>query len=181
MCGRMSVQAEVWPIAADSAGLWLLSGSDAWRSGPIPQDGDVHFEVENLLTDNALLDSALIIHSTSWRPDGPFVTLTYVAVVANEAAPVLDRWPAAKPISLQLADMVGPPGTNAATDPPIPRYVDVLLHAIRHLCFLRDEDATVAQNLDSTWRRHLEALRPALAGMYSQLHSEPAENGAPQS
>ena len=31
---RMSVRAEVWGLSADEAGIWLVSGADAWRSRP---------------------------------------------------------------------------------------------------------------------------------------------------
>jgi hypothetical protein len=115
-----------------------------------------------------MLDATRVIHSTSWRPDGPFIVLTYVAVVGFTTDAVIDSWGGAKPIGLALADAVGPPQTNAANAPPIPRYVDVLLHAIRHLRFLLSEDSTVAAELDEAWRRHLDVLRPVLAGMYSE-------------
>jgi len=170
MCGQMSVQVEVWPVAVDDAGIWLVSGSDAWRSDPVPQDGDVHFEVETLLHRYSALESTTLIHSTSWRPDGPFIVLTYVAVLRGTDHPVRNAWQGALPISRALTEQVGPPAPNAATDPPIPRYIDVLLHAVRHLRFLLAEDATAAASLDTTWQRHLSGLRPALAGMYTEAH-----------
>ena len=80
MCGLMNVQVEVWPVAADAAGLWLLSDGGPWLSAPIPQDSDPHFEVEHLLG-NAAIANPPLLHSTSWRPDGPHVLLTYIAVV----------------------------------------------------------------------------------------------------
>ena len=31
----MTVTVEVWPVSADEAGIWLVSGGDAWRFGPV--------------------------------------------------------------------------------------------------------------------------------------------------
>ena len=51
---KMGITVEVWPLAADKAGIWLLSGGDAWRYGPVWGDGDVHDEVERLLFDHGI-------------------------------------------------------------------------------------------------------------------------------
>jgi len=45
----MTVQVEVWPLGADDNGVWLLSGGDAWRTGPIPADSEPFFEVKLLV------------------------------------------------------------------------------------------------------------------------------------
>jgi len=166
----MTVRAEVWPVAADEIGLWLVSGGDAWRSDAVPADGDVHFEVEMLLGEHGVTPADIAaVHSTSWRPDGPAVVLTYMAVI-NPGGMVFDRWPDALPITADLADSVGKPPVHAATAPPVPRYVDVLLHGIRHLRFLvgPEGDRETAAALDANWRRHLAPLKPALAEMFSE-------------
>ena len=168
MCGLMNVQVEVWPVAADDVGLWLLSGETPWLSAPITQDSDPHFEVEELCFTHP---RPVLVHSTSWRPDGPHIVLTYIVVYDTGAQPVLETWPVANPVSSALLDAVGPPATNAAHDVPIPRHVDVLVHAIRHLRFLQEHDATAADALPAAWRVHLEKLRPALAGLYSTAHN----------
>jgi hypothetical protein len=164
----MNVTVEVWPVAADETGLWLISGDDAWRYGPVMADGDVHFDVEMLLHEHGIGD-ATALHSTSWRPDGPSVVLTYMAVIAVSGY-VRDLWPDAAPITPALAEAVGKPPTHAATEPPIPRYVDVLFHGIRHLHYLAQMDATNAGAMGPLWQRHLAPLEPALAGMYSEHH-----------
>ncbi len=170
----MNVTVEVWPVAADETGLWLVSGGDAWRYGAIMADSDVHYEVEMLLAENGIgvIDQAAL-HSTSWRPDGPSIVLTYMAVI-NPGGLVFDRWPGAAPITADLADAVGKPPTHAATAPPIPRYVDVLLHGLRHLHHLMINDRTNADAMGELWRRHLEPFEPALAGMYSERHQTAA-------
>ena len=58
------------------------------------------------------------------------------------------------------------PGPGSPLDPPSPRSVDVLLHAIRHLRFLLDTDDAVRPVLAGDWRRHLAHLQPAPAGRY---------------
>jgi hypothetical protein len=168
MSEPMNVTVEVWPVAADEAGLWLVSGSDAWRYGPVAADGDVHFEVEMLLREHGITDVAAA-HSTSWRADGPSVVLTYMAVV-EPGGVVRERWPEARPVTAGFADAVGKPPTHAATEAPVPRYCDVLLHGLRHLDYLLAHDETAAVALGELWRRHLEPLGPALAGLYSERH-----------
>lgn len=170
MCGLLNVQVEVWPVAADETGLWLLSGRGPALSSPIPQDSDAHFEVENLLIDVSP-QPPVLVHSTCWRPDGPHIILTYVAVFDADDVPVPQSWPDALPVSVALLEAVGNPPTNAANDAPAPRDVDVLAHGIRHLSFLREHDATAAAALPAAWERHLDQFRPALAGLYSVAHA----------
>lgn len=170
MCGTTNVQVEVWPVAADGAGLWLLSADGPWLSAPIAQDSDPHFEVEFLLA-RAGVETPPLLHSTSWRPDGPHVVLTYIAVVDVGSLPVAQVWPDAAPIGAALLEAVGTPPTHAADDVPVPRHVDVLVHAIRHVRFLQEFDATAAEALPAEWSSHLARLRPALAGLYSTAHA----------
>jgi hypothetical protein len=167
----MTTRVEVWPVAADSAGIWLLSGDDAWRPDlPIPADSEPHAEVELALAIHDATEGVALLHSTSWRVDGPSVILTYVAVIRPRGL-VLDEWPDANPVSAELADAVGRPPTHGPTEVPTPRYIDVLIHSLRHLAYLRDSDATSRQALtDPHWQRHLGTLRPALAGMYETQH-----------
>jgi hypothetical protein len=170
MLEKMGIIVEVWPVAADEAGIWLLSGSDALRWGPVMADGDVHYEAEALLRGFGLdLADVDVIHSTSWRPDGPAVVLTYMAVVTIGGY-ALDSWPDAAPVTAALPAAVGKAPPHRAADVPVPRVVDVLLHGLRHLKFLAgpDGDAETAAALDVNWRRHLAPLKPALAAMFSE-------------
>lgn len=163
---NMNVRVECWPVAADNVGIWLISGEDALRPAlPLDSADDTHFEVENLLQDAGVDTQTSLIHSTSWRPDGGSIVLTYIAVVQADGM-VIDTWPNAKPVSLALAEAVGQPPVHAATEPPVPRYIDVLLHALRHIRFLLDTDDESAAGVTLPMRRHLEKLRPALACMY---------------
>lgn len=157
---------EVWPVAADAARIWLLSGSEPWYSRlPVMSDEDENAEAHDVLWANGALDSPLLLHSTSWRPDGQQLLLTYVAVIGVRGL-VLDAWPSAQPVSLELTHAVGKPLPYHPGEAPTPRYIDVLLHAIRHLRFLLDTDTGNAAALDQHWRAHLTHLAPALAGMY---------------
>ena len=178
----MTVTVEVWPLAADETGIWLVSDGDAWRFGPVEATSDVHYEVELLLfhhgidPDDAVFISlpmetprAEVIHSTSWRPDGPTIVLTYIAVVKADGY-VRERWPAALPVTADLPEAVGKAPPHGAASVPVPRVVDVLLHGVRHLRFLLgpEGDAETAAALDANWRRHLAPLKPALASMFSE-------------
>jgi hypothetical protein len=166
----MGIIDEAWPLAADEAGIWLLSGGDALRWGPVMADGDVHYEVETLLRGFGVnLADVAVIHSTSWRPDGPAIVLTYLAVV-KVTGYVLETWPDAAPITAALPAAVGKAPPHGAADVPVPRLVDVLLHGLRHLKFLAgpEGDAETAAALDGNWLMHLAQLKPALAEMFSE-------------
>ncbi|MBN6057208.1 hypothetical protein JYK22_35115, partial [Nonomuraea sp. RK-328] len=156
---------EVWPVAADDVGLWLISGADAWRSEAIRQDSDPHSAVENVLERNGALEGVKLLHSTSWRADQTSVILTYVAVIGCKAF-VRDRWKEAAPINPALPDAVGKPNEVHAAEAPIPRYIDVLMHGLRHLQFLLQTDSSARSALCGKWPEHLAVFRPALAGMY---------------
>lgn len=170
---HLKVTTEVWALAADSLGIWLISDSDAWRSGPIDAESEPHIEVERLIRENDAEragSTLAAIHSTSWRRDSDSIVLTYVAAFAT-----LDYarsiWPAAKPVTVPLTAAVGRPPVHPPTDAPTPRYIDVLIHAIRHLRLLLDYDAGIRDSLDDAWRGHLAPLEPALAGMYDPERS----------
>lgn len=166
---QLHVHVEVWPLAADDAGIWLLSGLDAWRSGPVPHDLSPRDEVDHVLAEKDLQSSLDLIHSTSWRAELGHILLTYIAVVHTDRL-VRDRWPTATPVSPALADAVGKPTPTEATGEPAPRYIDVLMHGIRHLRFLEltDSPARKALRRSPAWRTHLEAWAPALSGMYEE-------------
>jgi hypothetical protein len=166
----MTVTVEVWPIAADETGLWLLSPDGPWPSPPVLADSEPHIAVElELIQHSVSLADVRVLHSTSWRTEHTSAILTYAAVVDCPGL-VLDSWPDARPISLELAQHVGRPPTHGPLDPPAPRYVDVLVHGLRHLAYLLTTDATVAGALGETWRVHLAGLEPAIACMYSEIH-----------
>jgi hypothetical protein len=166
MAEPMTVHVEVWPVAADEIGIWLVSGEDAWRpSLPVPADSEPHAEVDLLLAQHQADTDAVMKHSTSWRADVPGVILTYI-VILQAPGLVRDRWPDAQPVGLRLAEAVGKPPVHAPVEPPAPRYIDVLLHALRHLRFLLDTDASNRAAMNDSWRRHLSELEPAFATMY---------------
>jgi hypothetical protein len=164
----MSPVVEVWPLAADEFGIWLLD-SDAWRSPPIPASSEPHFEVEGVLHAKGVREVSLL-HSTSWRPDGPHIVLTYVAVLHVDGL-VRAEWPDAQPVSKDLLPSVGNPLPHQAAEVPVPRYIDVLHHGLRHLAFLLQTDSSARDELTGYWRQWLAELQPALAGMYDRAQS----------
>jgi hypothetical protein len=172
MSEPMTVRVEIWPVAADDIGIWLISGNDAWRPTlPVMADSDPHAEVELALAEHGVLNDRVFLHSTSWRADGPSTLLTYVAVLRRPGL-VREHWADALPISPHIPQAVGKPPTHSPVDAPAPRYIDVLLHGLRHMVFLLgpNGDATAATALTEPWPTHLAPLEPALAGMYSEVH-----------
>jgi hypothetical protein len=180
----MMVVAEVWPVAADELGLWLLSGDGPRPSLPVMDDAEPFDYAEMELMQAGMWATTKVLHSTSWRVDRGDLVVTYLAVVGCDGL-VRSRWPDALPISVKVADAVGQPPTHAAAEPPTVRYIDVLHHALRHLRFLTDPssigfDAPIARELDETWQRHLTTFEPAIARMYGREHrplSPPAGAG----
>jgi hypothetical protein len=162
----MTVHIEVWPITADEIGLWLVSGDDCWRAGPVMADDEPHSEVKYAITRHMLLDDVTLLHSTSWRVDGPHVVLTYMALVRT-ADLVRETWPSAMPINLDLAKAVGKPLGYKPSEAPTPRHIDVLMHGLRHLRFLMSTDSANAAAIDPQTQQHLAKLDPALAIMYN--------------
>jgi hypothetical protein len=172
MSEPMQVWVEVWPIAADQAGIWLVSGADAWRPRlPVMADSEPWAEARLELSDHGTaLDDLLLLHQTSSRVDGPRFVTTHVAVLDVYGEPVRARWPEAQPVSLALAEAVGKPPTHGPTEPPSPRYVDVLYHGLRHYRLLMDLDAAASAPMPTLLRQHLTGLSPALYAMYDSEH-----------
>jgi hypothetical protein len=172
----MKVWMEVWPLSADKTGLWLLD-EEAWRASvEVMSDADVHAEAQAVLSSHGVdVSGVRVLHSTSWRQDGAALVLTYMAVVPLPPSGLVQEWwPQARPVGVELVTHVGRPRTHAAAAAPTPAYLDVLLHGLRHLRHLLDTDITESEAMGPLWHRHLEPLRPALAGLYSELHQEAA-------
>lgn len=164
-----TIRPEVWTIAADETGLSLISGLGPWQVDlDVGRDTTIHDEVELLLSVHGI--DPVMLHQTSSRDDGNYETVTYVAVVACDDL-VVAIWPDAKPIDQALADRTPIPHGPTSSPRPNLRYSDVLLHALRHLVFLMEFDATNARALrEAGVARHLVGMRPALAGLYAVEH-----------
>jgi hypothetical protein len=65
----MILHAEVWPVAADETGLWLLSGDGPRPSLPVMDDSEPHDYAEMELMQAGMWGSTKLLHSTSWRVD----------------------------------------------------------------------------------------------------------------
>jgi hypothetical protein len=171
----MILTCEVWPVAADETGLWLL-GDGPRPSLPVMDDAEPHDYAEMELMQAGMLADLAVLHSTSWRvtydpfTDRNHLVVTYVAVLRCSGL-VREAWPDAIPITVEAADAeLGQVPTHGATEAPAVRHFDVLFHALRHLRFLFEHDATVAAALDSVWDGHLAELEPAIARMYERVH-----------
>jgi len=165
---RKSVRVEVWPLAADAHGIWLCSGDRPWLTDPVDSDLAVHDVVAGEVWRRSPPEhpGPTLLHSTSWRDGDDGLTVTYVAVMPTVSRYVADVWRRAKPVSDLLIDVVGAPEPHGAADVPVPRDVDVLHHAVRHMTFLADTNSEAAAVLVGPWRDALGVFTPALAGMY---------------
>jgi hypothetical protein len=162
------VTLEVWPLAADETGIYLLTGLGPWTAQTaMSADSSPHDEVLILAYQHGgLKPSDLVyVHSPSWRYDEPRVVLTYVVVI-NCSGPVVEHWPNAAPIGPVLLQAVGRPIPHEATARPTPRFIDVVAHAVRHIRHELDNNDETAAALSEHWRTHTAELQPALAGLY---------------
>lgn len=172
----MMVMAEVWPVAADETGLYLL-GNGPRPSLPIMDDAEPHDYAEMELMQAGMWATTKALHSTSWRVDHDTTTgqnyliLTYIAAIGC-AALVRDEWgDDIIGVTTEAADAeLGNVPTHGATEAPVVRHFDVLFHALRHLRFLLNHDATVALALQGQWAEHLTTFEPAIAQMYGKVH-----------
>jgi hypothetical protein len=177
----MGVQVELWAAATDESGPSLLS-EGPWRSPLLSARSEPHVMVETMLTDKQVpKDLRAVIHSTSWRveagDDGLNVlVVTYLAVVnlAKGSTYVFEDWPDAVPVGLETLQQYGNPAAHSPTEPPAPRYIDVLHHAFRHLAYLRNNDEKVRRALSAAWLKCLRPLEPALAVMYDPMKRDVA-------
>lgn len=173
----MTVWVKVFAVAADKTGLWL-SGNDGWLDGPVMADSSEHFMVQSLLREHGI-DPAdvkdggdcLMLHFTSWHPDGPRHVDTCVVAVRCDGL-ALDMWPDARPITPDLYDDpdIGPPPTHGATEEPMPRELDTLIHGLGHYKWQIKNNAEHRRALGRLWRVQLEPFRETLAGMYQREH-----------
>ena len=114
MTENMAVIPEVWPVAADRAGIWLISGMTPWYMAPVPADSEPHFEIELDLMARGIRDRVALMHSTSWRVDyrlGGLVATYMVVMEADDLVPGI--WPGAVPVTLAAMEVVGKPLPHA--------------------------------------------------------------------
>ena len=168
MTENMAVIPEVWPVAADQTGIWLVSGGAPWYAAPVPADSEPHFEIELDLMARGIRDRVALMHSTSWRVDyrlGGLVATYMVVMEADDLVP--GCWPGAAPVTLAALEKVGKPTSHAPDEAPSPSHFHVLAHGLRHLRFLVDYDPSNAAALGELMRHHLEPMTPVLATLYA--------------
>jgi len=168
----MHVTAEIWPLAADEAGIWLVSGDWPWVTLPFADDTSFNAEFEWALLEHGAT-AVLGPHGTSCRIDGP-AQIDSAVVVVQCRGPVRKSWPQAKPVPVEkiVAEVGKPPTHPANRVPDEVRQWDALVQAIRHLAFQLTPygDAELADKLDNWWRFHLAGVSPVLFRLYDRVH-----------
>jgi hypothetical protein len=182
--GAMKTYAEVWPLAADETGLYLLT-----PDGPLPSlqvdDTEEPLDYARMV----LMQRGLwylvnepkgLLHATSWRIEhdretgANFQVDSFMAGVRPEGM-VLDAWPEALPVTTLFAEEVGPAPTHGATEAPTVPWSHVLLHGLRHYKYQlnpKEGDATIAARLvELGWPVHLAPFKAVMAAMYRRLHN----------
>jgi hypothetical protein len=172
--------AEIWPLAVDDLGIWLISGRDAWRTGPVPSGSGADFEAKlELFAYGISVGDLPWMHSTSWRDELPRMIVTYAAwVQAPGSDLVRGAWRNAMPVTAEAAAAVGPAPPHHPAQPPEPTYWHVLMHGLRHMKYLSDPandvDSAAVLATDDRWARHLAPFEPELARMFTEPYGAAA-------
>jgi hypothetical protein len=145
------------PVRAEIFLVWMpgdrieLTGPDGPRAWTIELD-DVEHPVEAVeRIVRGIVGPPLLVHSTSWRRDGPAVVLTFLAVIGPGQGTGL----ASEPIG--RAELARSEATRA---PDAIGTSQVLEHALRHLAWLVEDDPVVRDRLDDEWRGALATYVP---------------------
>jgi hypothetical protein len=201
MSEHAGYEVDVHPLAAHQEGIRTLSGGKAWNTGRlVGADSWPHGEVLLRLAEHGLdgedRTQVPVIHSSSWRPHHlyPRIVLVYFVVV-DAGLDIIDRWPDSAPIRRDLLERHGRPvdfDPHGGAEEPLPRDLDVMFHAIRHLRLLTDRvrgafDEITARDLSalagpepsrSWWDVHLDGLAGALFDLYIPTVDRPAVRAA---
>ena len=151
------IRAEVFTVALDGDTMMLTGpcGSAPWH---IEVRGEEHpLETARRIVADAL-PGVLLVHSTSWRWDAGTTTLTFLAVIPDDAI---------GPMEAESIERVDLARSAAAEAPTSIAYRQVLEHALRHLAWLASEDEVVATTLSPEWHDRLALYVPE---PFQQLH-----------
>jgi hypothetical protein len=145
------------PVRAEVFMVWL-NGEQLELTGPdgsVPwmlqlDDGEHPVQVVERIV-SGLVGPPMLVHSTSWRRDGSAVILSFVTVIAPAQAEPMDSAP------IRRAELARSGATQA---PASIGHAQVLEHALRHLAWLAQDDAVVAERLPDGWHQALGAYVP---------------------
>lgn len=124
----------------DGPAPWIIQLADAEH--PVAA-------VEDIVT--GLVGPPLLVHSTSWRREGPAVILSFVVVIGPDQVGSMSSTP------IERAQLARSGATRA---PASIGHAQVLEHGIRHLAWLVKDDETVAHVLRGPWPDALSAYVP---------------------
>jgi hypothetical protein len=165
----MTATAEVWLVGVNKDGPWNLTGHDALRIGPVTSSVGIAGAVEALMARaGAGPDDVAIWHGTSCRDELGAAVQTHIALV--NCPDILEHWPLAKPIPMELFPEFGQPPAHGPTEVPDNPYIWVLMHAWRHLAFLLEYDSDQAATIEAVpyAAALLRGLAPKLFKMYKR-------------
>lgn len=145
------------PVRAEIFAVWLhhdrieITGPDGPRAWIIQLD-DVEHPVEAVdRIVGGLVGPPLLVHSTSWRREAAAVVLSFVVVIGPEQAAGMESRPVVR------AELARSEATRA---PEAIGSSQVLEHGLRHLAWLAQDDAVVAERLSPGWRDALADYVP---------------------
>lgn len=102
------------------------------------------------LTTN-LLGAPLLVHSTSWRRARNSVILSFIAIIADKQAPLIQG------VRIARAELARSAATEASQSIAATQVIE---HGLRHLSWLAQDDAVVQSVLSPDWKRVLAGYAP---------------------
>jgi hypothetical protein len=192
MLEPMTVWNDVWGISGDETGLYLLD-IGPWQPGMyVTAYTEPAADVRQELCDRGVYipesedgtqpemvpavrrGRLAYLHNTSNRVDGPRLVLTHIAVIDCEGDLVLDAFPQALGIDLNVFELFGPPPTHASTDVPTPRDIDTFFHGLGHLIDQINRNGTARRDIPRTVQELLAPMAATLGGMFQRPHPKAA-------
>lgn len=166
---------ELWPLAADEAGIWLLSGEEPLVSDPVQSDVGKYATAEQAAQRFSRLPLK-VLHQTSARDAKNLGIETWIAIPVLDGL-FIEQFPDAAPVTPELLEVVGRPFPHAGAQAPLNRRVDILQHALRHVAWLVGPfgDANIRAALEPWWLAHLATLQPGLSTLYTELYQPAAD------
>jgi len=144
------IRAEIFLVRLDGDHL-ELAGPDGARPWTVQlNDGEDPVEVVERIV-AGLVGPPLVVHSTSWRRAGSAVILSFVVAVRPEQTAAMEG------ARIPRAELARSDATRA---PERIGHDQVLEHGLRHLAWLLQDDAAVAERLSPGWRAPLADYVP---------------------
>lgn len=151
----LPLRVEVWALAVDDFGAYLVSGDQAWAAGmPVQVGGSPDLDAEDLLREYDVWQQTLYLHPSHFRMTRDGLVVAYT-VMLRTSGPVRNRWSQAVSLAAVQTGAVALPGR------------DVLLTGVGYLRWMLDNEPDFlallrGAGVETVWAKQLRRFAPAL-------------------